>query len=339
MAAAQKGFDARFLIYMKGNMTFMCNACGLPIMFTLLLAYYPIETEGIRMRDTTRSALAVMAAIAGTGCTSGRATALFFAQMGWAGWLGALLAAATFGGLVGTVTRLAQRSGASGFAALCRRRLGRASCRAVGVLHGVLMALVATVSLLSAGKLGALTLPLRHGFLWGMALALLLAALVDANRRRAAPWLGMCLCVVGAAFYAALALDARPPRLPLRGEVVLTLEGNVPAAVILALCFAALNACVAADAAARFATSRVRPARLGLLCVALLGGLLLSACAALARGGAKLLAQALPTVLLAARWGLFGFWLCAGFGFLCNVATLAAALAALGGWLCPRRGC
>lgn len=291
------------------------------------------------MRDTTRAALAVMAAIAATGYASGRATALFFAQMGWVGWLGALLAAAAFGGLVGLVARLAQRSGASGFAALCRRRLGRAACRAVGVLHGTLMALVATASLLNAGKLGALTLPARHGFLWGIVLALLIAALINATRRRALPWLGMILCTVGAAFFAALALDPRPPRLALHGEVVLTLAGSLPAATILALCFAALNACVAADAAARFATGCVRPGRLGLLCGALLGGLLLAGCAALARGGAAVLAQALPTVLLAARWGLFGFWVCAGFGFLASTATLGAALAALGGWLRPRGGC
>ena len=58
-----------------------------------------------------------------------------------------------------------------------------------------------------------------------------------------------------------------------------------------------------------------------LLCVCVL----LTGCAALTRGGPLLLAHALPVVPLAARWGLFGFWLCAGFGYLCNVATLAAA--------------
>lgn len=287
----------------------------------------------MRKRDAMRAALAVMAAIAGTGWASGRALALFFAQLGWAGWIGIALAAAAFGLSIGAVAHMARRAGTDSFAQLCRRRLGRTACRIVGVLHGGMMALVAAASLLGAGKLGALALPIRHGFAWGMGLALLVAALMNAKDCRAMPWLGLLLCVVGAAFYAGLAIDPRPPRLNLRGEVVLTLEGNLPAAALLALCFAAMNACVAADTAARFAGGCVRPVRLGALCGGLLGGMLLLGRAALARGGEVLLAQALPTVLLAARWGLFGFWLCAGFGFLCACATLAASARALAGWI------
>ena len=46
-------------------------------------------------------------------------------------------------------------------------------------------------------------------------------------------------------------------------------------------------------------------------------------------GGRRLLGQAMPTVVLAARWGLTGFWICAGFGYLCAVTTLSAALSGL----------
>ena len=291
----------------------------------------------MRSRETWRAALAVMAAVAGTGFASGRALALFFAQTGRAALPGAALAAAAFGLLAGVVARFALHMGAGGFASLCRRGMGRFARRAVGMLHGALTALVAAVSLFNAGRLGALTLPLRHGFAWGAALALLVAALVNQSGRRAAPLLGLVLCAAGAAFYLALAVDPRPPRVNLQGEAVLTLAGDLPAAALLALCHAALNASVAADAAARFATGGVRPARLGALCGALMGAMLLSGCAALARGGDMLLGQALPTVLLAARWGLAGFWICAGFGFLCSASTLAASLAALAGWIVPQR--
>ena len=280
-----------------------------------------------------RAALATVGAAAGTGFASGRQIACFFAQLGWASWAGIALAAAVFALLTGLCASLARRSGASGFASLCRRRLGRAGSRAAGLCHGLLLALVAALMLLNAGKLGALTLPMRHGFAWGMALALALAGAAALGWRRALPALGLALVAVGAAFYAGMALDPRPPRLYLTGEATAALAGSLPATAALALGYAALNACVAADAACRFAGSAARPARTGALCGVLLALPVAWGNLAIARGGALLLAHALPTVPLAARWGLFGFWLCAGFGFACDTATLAAARAALAAWM------
>ena len=66
--------------------------------------------------------------------------------------------------------------------------------------------------------------------------------------------------------------------------------------------------------------------------------LLLCANAALSRGGEALLAQALPTVILAARGGTAGFYLSAGFAWLCALTTLTAALAALADRLRDGRG-
>ncbi|MBR1820274.1 MAG: hypothetical protein IJ769_01485, partial [Clostridia bacterium] len=183
------------------------------------------------------------------------------------------------------------------------------------------------------------TLPVRDGYLWGVALAAGLACLANLGGQRALPWLGLLLLAVGFAFYGGLALDPRPPRIYLRGEVELRLAGNFPAAALLSLCYAALNACVAGDVIARFSGGCTHAARLGALCGGLLGIVLLCGNAALERGGEMLLAQALPMVLLAARWGLAGFWLCAGFGFLCSVGTLAAALGGLRGWMWVRKRC
>lgn len=252
------------------------------------------------------AALAALGAVAGTGYASGQALVSFFAQTGAASWAGIAVAAAVFGVLTGLCARLAVRSGAADFATLCRRSLPRSAARLVGILHGLLMAAVAAVMLVNAARLAALMLPLRHAALWGMGLALALALLINAGGRRAWPWLGLMIVLIGAAYYGGLALDPRPPRLNFRGEVALRLAGNLPAAALLALCYAALNACVAADVIARCSPC-ARPARLGLCCGAGLGLMLALAEAALLPGGEALLIQKLPFVLLAARWGLFGF--------------------------------
>ena len=286
----------------------------------------------MRKNASGRVALAAIGAAAGTAFASGRALAGFFAQLGALSWLGVCAASAVFGALCGGCARLAIRANAPSLAALCRRALSRGASRAVGLLHGLLTAMTALAMLLTAARLGELALPVQNGAFWGMGLALAVALLMQVGRERGLPAMGAALLVFGAAFYGGLALDARAPRVNLRGEVELLLGGNLPAALGLALCHGALNACLAADAVARFSAG-VSPARVGALCGAGMGLILLLGNAALLRGGALLLAQALPVVLLAARWGLFGFWLCVGFGFLCAASTLAAALAALARWL------
>ena len=282
----------------------------------------------MRRWDQARVALAAMAAVAGTGYASGRELVLFFAQLGWAGWVGIPFAAAVFGLLMALLCRWAGRMDSGSFAQLCQRLLGCRAGVAAGWLHGLLLALTAAVMLCGAGEVGALTLPLRFGFLWGAALALLIALILNLSGLRALPGLGLAVLAVGALFYAGLALDPRAVRVYLRSEVALALEGSVPAAILLALAYGAMNACLAASAVARFGRG-ARPAGVGLLCAAMLGALLGCANAAILRGGRELLGQALPTVLLSARWGVAGFWICAGFSFLCAASTLAAALGGL----------
>ena len=273
-------------------------------------------------------ALAIIAATAGTACASGRELALFFAQLGWAGWLGIAFAGLTFGLLTGLLCRCAVRMDADSFAALCSRMLGPRTAVVARWMQGILLALAALVMLHGAGRLGELALPLRHGFAWGMAAALLLALTMNLARLRPMPGLGLLLLTAGTAFYVALALDARPVRVYLHGAVELALEGSVSAALLLALVYAAMNACVAAGVAVRFGR-KARPGRVGLACGLMLTTVLLCANGAIARGGRTLLFQAMPTVLLAARWGVPGFWLCAILGFFSAVATLSAALGGL----------
>ncbi|MBR1822477.1 MAG: hypothetical protein IJ769_12775, partial [Clostridia bacterium] len=276
-----------------------------------------------------RAALAVMAAVAGSGYASGRELVLFFAQLGWAGWIGIPIASTVFALLVAVIGRCAQRTGATGFIGMYRRRFGERVGVVAGVLHALMLAVTAAVMLESAGEMGALTLPMKHGFLWGAGLALLIALLTSLLKQRPLPWMGLAALAAGLAFYAGLALDSRPPRLYLSGATALALEGNVVAAILLAVLYAAMNAGIVGGVIVRFGKDGVKPNRLGARCGALLCALLLCANAAILRGGRQLLAQAMPTVIMAARWGLAGFWMSSGFSFLCAASTLSAALGGL----------
>ena len=280
-------------------------------------------------RQRWRSALAIVAAAAGTGFASGREIVWFFSQTGRAAWAGIGFACLVFALLIGLTAREAVRQDAMSFPELCYRMLGRRAARAACALYALLLAVACVVMLRRAGETAAIALPMEHAFLWGLTAALLLALLFNRNGLRALPLLGPPVVVLGILFYAALALDTGPVRVYVRGDASLALEDSVPAALLLALAYGALSACLAAGAAARFGRLSDGPAALGARCGALLGALLLCANAAIVRGGRALLIQALPTVILSARWGLTGFWICAGFGYLCAVATLTAALGGL----------
>lgn len=280
-------------------------------------------------RQRWRPAFAIVAAAAGTGFASGREIVWFFSQTGRAAWAGIPFACLIFALLTGLTARAAVRHDALSFPDLCRRMLGRRTAQVACALYALLLAVAFMVMLRRAGETAAIALPLEHAFLWGLTFALLAALLINGNGLRALPLLGLPVVALGMLFYAALALDAGPVRVYVRGDASLALEDSVPAALLLALSYSAMNACLAAGAAARFGRLSDSPAALGARCGALLCALLLCANAAIARGGRALLIQALPTVLLAARWGLTGFWICAGFGYLCAVATLTAALGGL----------
>ena len=152
-----------------------------------------------------RAALAVMGAVAGTGYASGRELVLFFAQLGRASWVGIGFAAVVFALLTALLCRWAGTSGATGFAGACRQLLGPRTGGVAGAMHALLMALTAAMMLRGAGEIGALTLPVRNGFLWGAGIALALALLVNLARLRPLPWVGGAALATGVLFYAALA--------------------------------------------------------------------------------------------------------------------------------------
>ena len=282
----------------------------------------------MRANAEWKAAFAVIAAVAGAGFVSGRELVLFFSQLGWASWLGIPFASVVFALLMGMISHYARKTGAVSFSGVYQRQLGVHCGDAIGILHALLMALTAAVMLVSAGELGALALPVRHGFLQGLITALILALLMNMGKLRTLPWLGVAVAGLALLFYAGLALDPRPVRIYVRSETELALRGSVGAAVLLAILYAALNASIAGGIIVRFSAG-IRPAAFAAISGGAMCALLLVANAAIAQGGEALYAQALPTVILAARWGLFGFWMSIALMYLCSVSTLAAAIGSL----------
>lgn len=280
----------------------------------------------MRRRAEWRAALAVMASVAGVGFASGREIALFFAQLKGAAWAGIAAASALFALMTGIASGRARMGCGDGASHALR---GDVLAGIHETLRLLLAALTSAAMLSRAGDMGALTLPMRHGYAFGAAFALLIALAVGWRRGRRLPAVGALAVLAACLFYGGMALDARPVRLYARSETVLSLAGSLPAAALLALVYASLNASVAAWSMDGLRDSAVRPARLGALSGALLGLALTLGNLALRRGGDALLAQMEPWVLLSARWGVAGFWLCAGFQYLCSVSTLSVSLGLL----------
>lgn len=270
----------------------------------------------MRERAEWRAALSAMAAVAGVGLASGRELVLFFAQMKGAAWAGVTAACLLFGLMTGFIAARGDD---------CRPDGG--AQRLIEALRLLFAALASAFMLTRLGEVGALTLPVNHSYLFGAAFGLL-AALILGWTGLSWPT-GLTLTLLLFAFYAANALDGRPARINLRGETEFVLAGSMSATLLLAAVYAAMNACAAAWSLRKVRQGTVRPAALGLKAAALLAMVLIPGCAALLRGGDPVLIQRMPWVVLSARWGLAGFWLCAGLSALCAVSTLCASLGLL----------
>ena len=267
-------------------------------------------------RTSWRAALAALAAASGVGLASGRELVLFFAQMKDCAWAGVAAASALYGLLVG---------GAAAFAARVSRESPLA--RACEALRLLLAALVSAFMLYRLGRVGALTLPLRHGYVFGAGFGLLAALALNLPSDRGQARLGLVVAVYAGGFFLANALDPRPVTLHRAEAVEFALQKNLWAALALAAPYAAINACAAHWRLGRMGVRMsISPASLGVKSALLCAALLSPAVWALLRAGDEAMAQPMPGVVLSARWGLAGFWLCAGLCALCAAATLSAAL-------------
>lgn len=280
----------------------------------------------MRKRAEWRAALSAMAAVSGVGLASGRELSLFFAQMKGAAWLSVLTACALFGGMTACIVGEGDRAAQRGALALVR-----------DALRLMLCAMASAFMLARLGALGALTLPLRHGYLFGAGLGLSVALALRWSH--GIELLGLIAILGLSTFYSANALDGRTARVNMTGATEFSLSGSCPAALILAALYASLTACAAAWALRQVRRDTVRPMAVGLRCAFLMACALVPGCAALLRGGDLVLIQPMPWVVLSARWGIAGFWVCAGLMALCATATLSAAMGVLiDGFRGRRRG-
>ena len=278
-------------------------------------------------------ALAVVAAIVGAGFASGREIAAFFSQTGWASWAGVVCAAAAMGALAAMLAEFARRTGARGFPELYAAVMSPACGDAVRVLHGMTMLLTAAVMLTAGGELGALVVPIVRAYPLSLAGTLALGLLLSRRDFRPLRRLGAVLAPLVALFYLALALDGSPAPveglwMPVEAE---ELSGNLLAAMFLGFLYAALNAAMSGGVLAGLCRAGIRPRRVGWLTGTLLLLLLAPANAALVRGGAEARRLALPSVALAARWGMAGYYVSVSVLYLSALTTLTAALGCLRG--------
>lgn len=276
-----------------------------------------------------RAVLAVMASVSGIGFSSGQEIALFFSQLGPAAWPGMALASLLFALLLRAFMHFARKTGADSLPGVFRRMYGPASARTIVVLYGFLMFLVSAMMLRTCGEIGALTLPVKHGYLAGMLAAVLSAVIICTGKTCCLPVLGLAAVISTALMYALSALDPRPVDIHIRMETVLRLSGSAKAAVILAMLHASLNASIASGTAAAFSGGNVNPGKASRTAGGMMLACLLAGHAALLRGGTALYAQSLPNVLLASRWGAAGFWISAGHMYLLSICSLSAALESL----------
>lgn len=280
----------------------------------------------MKSREEWTTALSATAAAAGVGIASGRQTVVFFTQMQYVSWVAVATSSVLFGALCGMIVRLARQTGSRSFADICMRTLSAGKAKTAVLIYGLLMVFASAAMLMEAGRLAALTLPVHNAFAMGVLLTLGLALALCIRGMHG--W-RMAAATVCAVFYIALALDPRPVRIYGNYSTDLKLSGSISAAIILGALHAAMSASIAAGSVVSLEPEN--PVRMAMAAAVTMFALLTAANAAMLRGGERLLSQALPTVVLAARWGKIGFYACILVKWMCAVATLGAALSALSG--------
>jgi uncharacterized membrane protein YkvI len=276
-----------------------------------------------------RAACAVNAAVIGASFSSGREAASFFACAGWASWPAIAISAALFGLLMGMICHFAIETGARDMPEIYYRKLDARCGDAIGAVHAILMLMMGAVALSTAGELGMLSLNGKHPYLIAAALAVAVALIAAMGGLRPLSALGLVLTPVFILFFAALALDPRPAQAgTYLSRAAVDIKGNFPVAALLGALFACLKAAMACGVAA--ANSRgLRPHIFGLMCASLMALTAASINWALQRAGESVWNLNLPSVVLAARWGVFGYYVCIFVMWAGSVAVLSCALSSL----------
>lgn len=268
-------------------------------------------------------ALTAVAVALGADFATGRDLSAFYAQLGRACWLGVAGTAAVFASWTALLAYLGRRTGADALPGVFRRLPGGSVGGGITALYVAFLVISGAMSLAAAGHMGALMLPVRWGEAWGMVLAALLAAWIALGSEQG-------ICRAGGVFVGCVALmelglmlfGRMPASAGLNFELEMKLRDNWGAALLFALVYGSVCACVSAGVVVRFSRGRIRPYRLGLWTGALLAILLAGGNAALMAQEEKLLLLQLPFVALASGWGALGFYLSAGLSYFAAVMML-----------------
>lgn len=285
--------------------------------------------KGKRLPKELVAACAVNAAVAGAAFSSGREVASFFAVTGWASWIAVAVAAGLFGVLMGMLCHFAIDTGARNLPGIYYKKLDARCGDAMAVVHALLMLMMGAVALSTAGELGMLAMDGGQPHLISAGLALAVALLLTYRGMRPLATLGVVITPAFMLFFLALALDPRPTRAgAYLSETTFDMRGNVPVAIVLGALFAFLKAAmVGGVAAAR--SQGLRAVRFGLACGGILAIMAALLNGALQRGGRDLWGLNLPAVVLAARWGVFGYYVCVYVMWVGCAAVLACALGSI----------
>lgn len=268
-----------------------------------------------------QAAFAICAAIIGAGFASGREIASFFAGLGSASYLGVTAASCTVGGLVYVILRLSRRTQANSFPELYGALMGTGCRDAMHILYA-LLCLTASAAMLSAGAhLGELTFDFRFSRLLGLFFTLCCSVLSVCSGMNSLGLLGSLLVPLTALYYLAMALRGRY-------SLEFAVE-TLPVTLPMGILYASFNAALAGGAICLTAKEDISPKRTALLTGGMMLVLLVCADTALLRAGDEIQKASLPSVVLSAQWGLFGYYTSILVMWLAVLTTLCALLHSL----------
>lgn len=280
----------------------------------------------MRIVKDIKSICAVTAAAAGAAFMSGREAATFFAVTGRASWFGIAAAAAVFGLTMGILARFGQDTGADTFPGIYTAKMNQNCGDAIGVVYALLMLMMGAVALSTSGELGMLSLSVKYPSAAAYVITLAPALMLTLRRTGCPGAPAVPACIL---FCIALGADKRPPQAGMliqnsTGEF----GGNVSAAIFMGAMFAFLKSAAAGGVALKYCGS-MPPRRFGIISGCIMA--LLAGCAnyALQSAGRTVWPLNLPFVVLAARWGVFGYYLSVYIIWLGCLASLTCALSSL----------
>lgn len=290
----------------------------------------------MKMIPELQAACGVNAAALGAAFISGREAATFFAVMGGASWTGVVTAAAVFGAAMGMLCHFSRETGAHTLPGIFYAKLDERCGDSAVIVYALMMLMTGAVALTTAGELGMLSLNIPHPALAAGAGTLLTALMLTYKSMRPLSAMGMLCLPVCALFFISMALDPRTPDTAmLLSRETADIEGSVPAAVFMGIMFACFKAAYAGGAASARA-KRLSPTRFGICCAGIM--LIMTGCAnwALQAAGPDIWALNLPMVVLASRWGAFGYYISVYVMWLGSVCMLSCALGSAAALIPPR---